>query len=78
MTRHGIQEEDKNSGEEDEDNIDGASWMSKSDGLKFVSDDPILAKDANTKDDNWFDIYDPRNPLNKRRREKDSKNRNRK
>jgi len=72
------QEEDKNSGEEDGDNIDGDSWMSKSDGLKFVSDDPILAKDANTKDDNWFDIYDPRNPLNKRRREKDSKNRNRK
>jgi hypothetical protein len=22
-------------------------------------------------DDDWFDIYDPRNPLNKRRREKD-------
>jgi len=73
------QEKGKNSEEdEDGDNIDGDSWMSKSDGLKFVSDDPILAKDANTKDDNWFDIYDPRNPLNKRRREKDSKNRKRK
>ena len=23
------------------------------------------------KDDDWFDIYDPRNPLNKRRREND-------
>ena len=22
-------------------------------------------------DDDWFDIYDPRNPLNQRRREKD-------
>ena len=39
--------------------------------LKFESDDPVLAKDANTKDDDWFDIYDPRNPLNKRRREND-------
>ena len=41
--------------------------------LKFVSDDPVLAKDANTKDDDWFDIYDPRNPLNKRRRKKAKK-----
>lgn len=30
---------------------------------------PALAKDANTKDDKWFDIYDPRNALNKRRRQ---------
>lgn len=29
---------------------------------------PVLAKDASTKDDDWFEIYDPRNPLNKRRR----------
>ena len=41
--------------------------------LKFESDDPVLAKDASTKDDDWFDIYDPRNPVNKRRRERDSK-----
>lgn len=26
------------------------------------------AKDANTKGDDWYDIYDPRNPVNKRRR----------
>lgn len=29
---------------------------------------PVLAKDANLKDDDWFEIYDPRNPINKRRR----------
>ena len=50
---------------EDDDN-----WMANS--LKFQSDDPVLAKDASTKDDDWFDIYDPRNPMNKRRRERDS------
>lgn len=36
--------------------------------LHFKEDTPVLAKDANTKDDDWFEIYDPRNPLNKRRR----------
>ena len=55
------------SNDEDED-LKGDSWMHKT--LKFESEDPVLAKDANTKDDDWFDIYDPRNPLNKRRREK--------
>lgn len=27
-----------------------------------------LAKDASTKEDDWYDVYDPRNPLNKRKR----------
>ena len=49
----------------------GDGWMRNS--LKFESNDPVLAKDANKKGDDWFDIYDPRNPLNKRRREADSK-----
>ena len=49
---------------------DDDNWMANS--LKFQSDDPVLAKDASTKDDDWFDIYDPRNPMNKRRRERDS------
>ena len=57
--------------ERDDEDLKGDSWMRKE--LKFVSDDPVLAKDANTKDDDWFDIYDPRNPLNKRRREKAKK-----
>jgi len=54
--------------DEDED-IVGDDWMKNK--LVFGNDDPVLAKDASTKDDDWFDIYDPRNPLNKRRREKD-------
>lgn len=29
---------------------------------------PIVAKDASTKDDDWYDIYDPRHPINKRKR----------
>lgn len=37
--------------------------------LKFESNTPVLAKDASTKTDDWFEIYDPRNPINKRRRE---------
>ncbi len=59
-------------GDDDEDeDLAGDGWMRKS--LKFESSDPVLAKDASTKDDNWFDIYDPRNPLNKRRRDADAK-----
>ena len=63
-------EKDSNSEEkhDEDDELIGDSWMHKK--LKFESEDPVLAKDANTKDDDWFDIYDPRNPLNKRRREK--------
>jgi len=31
------------------------------------------AKDANMKGDDWYDIYDPRNPMNQRRRDKKKK-----
>lgn len=41
--------------------------------LHFTSNDPILAKDASKKADDWYDIYDPRNEMNKRRRESDSR-----
>ncbi|XP_071053703.1 spliceosome-associated protein CWC27 homolog [Onthophagus taurus] len=52
---------------EDNDDVDNdESWMSHE--LKFKTDDVILAKDANTKDDDWYEIYDPRNPISKRRR----------
>jgi len=62
---------DKTEGEEfDDDEIIGDDWMKNT--LVFQNDAPVLAKDASTKDDDWFDIYDPRNPLNKRRREKDA------
>jgi len=54
---------------DDEDEFVGDDWMKNP--LKFETDAPVLAKDASTKDDDWFDIYDPRNPLNKRRREND-------
>ena len=57
---------------EDDEEIVGDDWMKKSSGLRFEDNAPVLAKDASTKDDDWFDIYDPRNPLNQRRREKDN------
>lgn len=50
---------------EDEE-IDDEKWMAHT--LRFEEKTPVLAKDASTKDDDWFEIYDPRNPLNKRRR----------
>lgn len=56
--------------EEEDDSDNDENWMNHT--LKFQSDDPVLAKDASTKDDDWFDIYDPRNPINKRRRENDA------
>lgn len=37
--------------------------------LHFEDKTPVLAKDASTKDDDWFEITDPRNAINKRRRE---------
>ncbi|KRT81838.1 hypothetical protein AMK59_5941, partial [Oryctes borbonicus] len=52
--------------EENAEDVDSTSWMSHE--LRFNNDVPTLAKDANTKDDDWFEIYDPRSALNKRRR----------
>lgn len=47
--------------------------------LHFECNNPVLAKDAATKEDDWYDVYDPRNPLNKRRREAaKNKNKNKK
>ncbi|KAL1497500.1 hypothetical protein ABEB36_008451 [Hypothenemus hampei] len=43
--------------------------------LEFT-DKTVLAKDANLKDDDWFEIYDPRNKLNKRRRGETTKETN--
>ncbi|XP_058464463.1 spliceosome-associated protein CWC27 homolog [Malaya genurostris] len=51
---------------DEEEDIQGDSWLSHR--LQFETNDPILAKDAVTKDDDWYDVYDPRNPLNKRKR----------
>ena len=41
--------------------------------LTFETDEKlVLAKDANVQNEDTFDIYDPRNPLNKRRRGEES------
>lgn len=62
---HSVKEEDaeakdktKDDEDDDDENVEGDSWMRHS--LKFDNNDPVLAKDASTKDDDWFDIYDPR------------------
>lgn len=48
-------------------NSDDENWLAHK--LDFSeSQDAVLAKDASKKQDDWYDIYDPRNPLNKRKR----------
>ncbi|KAF7268424.1 hypothetical protein GWI33_018434 [Rhynchophorus ferrugineus] len=59
------EEEDKEAEEEEKKDEKEEAWLNHK--LHFT-DHLVLAKDANTKDDDWFEIYDPRNPLNKRRR----------
>ena len=50
-----------------QDNSDDENWLGHK--LDFSeSTDAVLAKDASKKEDDWYDIYDPRNPLNKRKR----------
>lgn len=51
---------------DDDADIQGDDWLSHE--LHFEEKLPVLAKDAATKQDDWYDVYDPRNPLNKRRR----------
>lgn len=53
--------------------IQGDDWLCHT--LRFQDDAPILAKDASTKGDDWYDVYDPRNPLNKRKRKENNGNR---
>lgn len=50
----------------EDDDLQDESWMTHA--LHCEEKVPVLAKDASRKDDDWFEIYDPRNPLNKRRR----------
>lgn len=47
------------------DNDSEETWMTHT---LQCEDNLVLAKDASKKDDDWFEIYDPRNPINKRRR----------
>lgn len=51
--------------------IQGDDWLAHT--LRFEQTVPILAKDASMKSDDWYDAYDPRNPLNKRKRGEDSR-----
>lgn len=51
---------------EEHENDDDSWWSHKLDFSE--SQVAVLAKDASKKEDNWYDIYDPRNPLNKRKR----------
>lgn len=53
--------------------IQGDDWLCHT--LRFQDDAPILAKDASTKGDDWYDVYDPRNPLNKRKRKENCSSR---
>jgi len=64
-------EEEPKQNDDDEEDLAGDGWLGHK--LTFEAERAILAKDANTKGDDWFDIFDPRNPLNKRRREHDKK-----
>ncbi|XP_059062506.1 spliceosome-associated protein CWC27 homolog isoform X2 [Achroia grisella] len=71
---HAIKEKVQTEGESEEvkdDDVNTDEWLGHT--LRFEDKGAVLAKDASTKSDDWFDIYDPRNPLNKRKREKTDK-----
>ncbi|XP_026316314.1 spliceosome-associated protein CWC27 homolog [Hyposmocoma kahamanoa] len=78
-TQTGDPETSKAAGEEtstsedikDDDNLNTDEWLGHT--LRFEEKGAVLAKDASTKGDDWFDIYDPRNPINKRKRENSDK-----
>lgn len=57
---------DKMSKDTEDDDSHDESWLTHT--LHCEEKALVLAKDASTKNDDWFEIYDPRNPLNKRRR----------
>jgi len=57
--------------DDEDDDPNDTSWFAKS--LHNEVEQPVLAKDANKKADDWYEIYDPKNPLNRRRREESKK-----
>lgn len=59
---------------DNDDDIKGDDWLSHT--LRFGENESILAKDASTKQDDWYDVYDPRNPINKRKRGEGSRHQN--
>lgn len=46
-------------------------WFART--LRCKEQGEVLAKDASSKNDDWHDLYDPRNPLNKRKRGDDDR-----
>lgn len=58
--------------DDDDEHLNDDTWLSHT--LQFESQGEILAKDASTKKDDWYDVCDPRNPLNKRKRGEEDPN----
>lgn len=56
----------KNIKDNNDDDIEGDDWLSHT--LSFQEPGAVLAKDASTKSDDWYDVYDPRSAINKRKR----------
>lgn len=54
-------------GDDDDDDDNGDRWLRHK--LYFEDKGPILAKDASIKTEDTYEIFDPRNPINQRRRE---------
>ncbi|XP_045599232.1 spliceosome-associated protein CWC27 homolog [Procambarus clarkii] len=69
MYEDSASEDEKSVEDKDDENDEG--WLKHR--FHFETANPVLAKDASTKDDKWYDVNDPRNVLNKRRREDSSK-----
>lgn len=65
-TKDTTSSDQKMSTDTEDDDPHDKSWLTHA--LHCEEKAPVLAKDASTKNDDWFEIYDPRNPLNKRRR----------
>lgn len=54
--------------EKDDEILPSSSWMSHKLACQKEDERPVLAKDANMKGEgDWYDIYDPRNPINLRK-----------
>lgn len=52
----------------DTDKGPGADWMAHKFQCQKEDEGPTLAKDANMRGEaDWYDIYDPRNPINQRK-----------
>ncbi|XP_070562465.1 spliceosome-associated protein CWC27 homolog [Ptychodera flava] len=60
------EEEEEDEAEDDENDIPTSSWLNHR--LQFENHESKV-KDANIQDEDTFAIFDPRNPINKRRRE---------